>query len=90
MTNNVVVQDLRIDVPGRTLFRGFGFQLHGGDSLAIVGPSGSGKTSLLTCLAGILLPTAGRIIINGKDLIVCRLHSGGVPACAYRTHLSVW
>lgn len=68
MTNNLALHDLRIDVPGRTLFRGLDFSLQGGDSLAIVGPSGSGKTSLLTCLAGIRLPTSGHIVINGREI----------------------
>lgn len=68
MTNNLTVHELRIDVPGRTLFRGLDLNLQGGDSLAIVGPSGSGKTSLLTCLSGIRLPTSGRISINGSDI----------------------
>jgi putative ABC transport system ATP-binding protein len=39
-----------------------------GESVAIMGPSGSGKTTLLHCLAGILPPTSGQVIWNGRDL----------------------
>ncbi|SHF17467.1 iron complex transport system ATP-binding protein [Microbulbifer donghaiensis] len=33
---------------------------------AVVGPNGAGKSSLLQCLAGVLMPTAGQIELNGQ------------------------
>ena len=39
-----------------------------GESVAIVGPSGGGKTTLLKLLAGLLAPTQGEILVNGKPL----------------------
>ncbi len=36
--------------------------------LLIMGPSGSGKTTLLSIMGCILRPTAGRVIVNGKDV----------------------
>lgn len=33
----------------------------------VVGPDGAGKTTLLRLMAGLLLPSQGRILINGKD-----------------------
>jgi putative ABC transport system ATP-binding protein len=38
------------------------------DSLAIIGASGSGKSTLLGLLAGLDIPTSGRIILRGYDL----------------------
>jgi ABC-type lipoprotein export system ATPase subunit len=37
-----------------------------GSSLAVTGPSGSGKTSLLAILSGLVPPTAGEVLVDGK------------------------
>ena len=39
-----------------------------GESVAIVGPSGAGKSTLLALLAGLDLPTGGRVLLDGQDL----------------------
>ncbi|NLF18830.1 MAG: ABC transporter ATP-binding protein, partial [Lentisphaerae bacterium] len=39
-----------------------------GDVVFLLGPSGCGKTTLLRCLAGFEEATAGRILMDGKDL----------------------
>jgi multiple sugar transport system ATP-binding protein len=42
--------------------------LQTGEFLVLLGPSGSGKTTLLRMIAGLELPTAGRILIGGNDV----------------------
>jgi putative ABC transport system ATP-binding protein len=44
--------------------------LASGESLAIVGPSGSGKSTLLGILAGLDLPSAGSVSLDGQDITV--------------------
>ena len=44
------------------------FIIHPGEAVAVVGPSGSGKSTLLGLLAGLDLPTRGRVFLDGCDL----------------------
>lgn len=48
--------------------KGISFHVLEGEFLGIMGASGSGKTTLLNCIATVLKPTSGRIILHGKDL----------------------
>lgn len=40
-----------------------------GGFTAIVGPNGCGKSTLLRCLAGVLTPRAGRVVLDGRPLL---------------------
>ena len=42
------------------------FDLWPGEVLGVVGESGSGKTTLLNCLAGLMVPDAGRVIFDTR------------------------
>jgi NitT/TauT family transport system ATP-binding protein len=42
------------------------FDLGRNELTCLVGPSGSGKTTLLKCIAGLLEPTAGEVVLDGK------------------------
>jgi putative ABC transport system ATP-binding protein len=39
-----------------------------GEMLALYGPSGSGKTTLLLMVAALLAPTAGAVLVDGRDI----------------------
>jgi putative ABC transport system ATP-binding protein len=43
-------------------------EIDAGESVAVVGPSGAGKSTLLALLAGLDLPTQGRVLLEGQDL----------------------
>jgi ABC-2 type transport system ATP-binding protein len=48
--------------------QGLSFGVRPGEVLGLVGPNGAGKTTTLRCLAGIVIPTRGRVTIAGHDL----------------------
>jgi NitT/TauT family transport system ATP-binding protein len=43
-------------------------QVEAGEFVSFVGPSGCGKTTLLMSIAGLLAPSSGRVIVNGKEV----------------------
>jgi len=51
-----------------TAVQGLSFDAAAGEIVGLIGPNGAGKTTTLRCLAGILVPTSGRIVIDGEDI----------------------
>lgn len=45
------------------------FDLRDGELACLVGPSGSGKTTLLKCIAGLMAPTSGEILLAGEKVL---------------------
>jgi len=43
-------------------------QVEAGEFVSFVGPSGCGKTTLLMSIAGLLAPSSGRVVVNGKEV----------------------
>jgi ABC-type multidrug transport system fused ATPase/permease subunit len=67
---------------GVPVLRGISFTAAPGTSTALVGPSGSGKSTLISLVAAFHRPTAGEILVDGRDLAGLRLHD-------YRSQLGV-
>jgi len=47
---------------------GLSLTIRKGESLGIIGPSGAGKTTLVDVLLGLLTPTSGQVLVDGKDV----------------------
>jgi putative spermidine/putrescine transport system ATP-binding protein len=45
-----------------------------GEILVILGPSGSGKSTLLKCVAGLIEPSSGTILLHGRDITNIPIH----------------
>jgi len=67
--------------------RGVSLDVATGEFVGIVGPSGCGKSTLLSLIAGILQPTSGSVLIDGKPVL------GASQTCGYmlqHDHLFGW
>ncbi len=67
---------------GVPVLQGIDFHAPAGTTTALVGSSGSGKSTILSLVMAFTRPTAGRILVDGRDLTTVRLHD-------YRSHLGV-
>ena len=63
------------------LLEGFSLSVKAGETVAIVGESGAGKTTLLNLAIGFMLPSGGKILVDGHDLNEIDLRS-------YRKHIA--
>ncbi|WP_321494081.1 phosphonate ABC transporter ATP-binding protein [uncultured Desulfobacter sp.] len=48
------------------------FTIQKGQMTAVLGPSGAGKSTLLRCMNRLISRTSGRVVINGRDITLCR------------------
>ena len=64
----IVVRDLRKEFGDFTAVKGSSFTVRDGEFFMLLGPSGCGKTTTLRMIAGLELPTSGRILIDGEEV----------------------
>jgi heme exporter protein A len=69
---------------GRVVLAGIERVLEPGRALALLGPNGSGKSTLLRCIAGLLRPRAGAVLVDGRDS--CELPVAERARVAYAGH----
>ena len=51
-----------------TAVKDVSFDAQPGEILALIGPNGSGKSTIMKCIAGLIAPTGGKILVNGKSI----------------------
>ncbi|WP_105972640.1 ABC transporter ATP-binding protein [Streptomyces geranii] len=73
MTALLEVEDLRVSYGKIEAVKGISFSVEAGQVVTLIGTNGAGKTTTLRTLSGLLQPTAGKILFDGKPL-------NGVPA----------
>jgi lipopolysaccharide transport system ATP-binding protein len=77
-----LVWDLLRGRGARHVFRaldGVGFELRRGSSLGVIGENGAGKSTLLKIVAGVIRPTRGSVVVNGRIGALLELGSGFHP-----------
>jgi len=62
------VRGLRKSYNRRPVIRDVSLELGRGEVVALLGPNGSGKTTCFYAIAGLVLPEAGEVLIDGQDV----------------------
>ncbi len=60
----IKMEDVRLEVPGRTLLEGATLRVERGEHVVLVGPNGAGKTTLIEALSGRRRPAAGKVALG--------------------------
>ncbi|MFE7899595.1 ABC transporter ATP-binding protein [Streptomyces sp. NPDC057424] len=68
MTALLEVEDLRVSYGKIEAVKGISFSVEAGQVVTLIGTNGAGKTTTLRTLSGLLKPTAGKILFDGKPL----------------------
>lgn len=62
------LEDVSVTYPqGQAVLRGVSLEIERGEKIAITGKTGAGKTTVLNVILGLVRPTAGRILLDGKE-----------------------
>ncbi|KAL5728482.1 ABC-type xenobiotic transporter [Ranunculus cassubicifolius] len=75
---NIEMRNINFSYPSRpdiVIFKDFNLRVSAGKSMALVGSSGSGKSSVISLILRFYDPTAGRVMIDGKDIKKLELKS---------------
>ncbi len=67
--------------------RDVSFRVEKGEVLSLVGPNGSGKSTMLQIVAGILQPTSGRVLTEGRVAALLELGAGFNPEFSGRENV---
>ncbi len=70
------IEGLYFNYDNEAVLKGLDLHIDARSTCAIIGPSGCGKTTLLYCLAGLLKPSGGRVLINGEEVKGIRRKTG--------------
>ncbi len=65
----IAFESVDLSLGGKPILAGIDVSIRKGEFLSVVGPSGCGKTSLLNLAAGLLMPSGGRILYDGKAVV---------------------
>jgi branched-chain amino acid transport system ATP-binding protein len=70
MSTDIVLQtsDLKMAFGGLKIFERLNFSMRRGERHAIIGPNGAGKSTFVNLATGLLRPTGGKLLLDGRDM----------------------
>jgi branched-chain amino acid transport system ATP-binding protein len=66
--------DINAGYGGFQALFGVSLEVAAGEAVAVIGPNGAGKTTLLRVISGLLPPTSGRMLVEGRDFVAMPPH----------------
>lgn len=61
------LQHIRKEYPGVVALKDVSLEVKKGEVLALIGENGAGKSTLIKTCSGAVIPTSGKIVVNGKE-----------------------
>ena len=68
MKTSIVVENLSKNYSKKEAVKDVSFKIHENEILGLLGPNGCGKTTTIAMMLGLLTPTSGKVLINGKEI----------------------
>ncbi len=68
MANSIEVINLNKNFHSKRAVKDVNFKINENEIIGLLGPNGCGKTTTIGMILGLLKPTSGQILINGKDI----------------------
>lgn len=65
----IKIENLVKEYDKNTAVKGLSFEINKGEVFGLLGPNGAGKSTTISMLSGLLKPTKGKILIDGKDTL---------------------
>ncbi|USQ82155.1 ABC transporter ATP-binding protein [Ornithinimicrobium faecis] len=62
------VSDLSLKIGGAQILEDISFTVPTGEIVGVIGPNGAGKTTLFNLISGVMTPTTGRVVLDGRDV----------------------
>lgn len=59
--------DVKKEIKGKAIIKGIDLKINKGEFVVLIGPSGCGKTTSLKMINKLVIPTSGKILINGEN-----------------------
>ena len=66
------IENLHYAYRGRPVLNGVNLHIERGTLLTLLGRNGAGKSTLLNCIAGLLKPQQGQVLLNGQNVQAMR------------------
>lgn len=80
---SLVVEGLVAGYGGQPVLHNVSFTALAGQVLTVVGPNGSGKSTLMKTVCGLVRPSAGRILLDGRDITALSAPARGKAGLGY-------